>query len=265
MKATRIDGRLGQWPSRIACLLIALASLAPAFAEGITLEAGVTGGGGLSFSSGGLIDKVQAELVDLGTWSVGAGTATRELTPCWTAGAYLSLGLGEVFKLGLSPHFGYLGDTFLAKNDQGKAWERWSVALPSVLVPITARAGLRLSEAFSLEPYLGPELGILAGSPSVLRRHLSDSVTVAGDTGGQYLWLAALGGLEAHLVTDVGVFTLGFSAEAALFPITLSVPGRTTGDPALSGEIYPYAFNLYLGWGWPFRIGAGGNAGGDSK
>jgi hypothetical protein len=230
-------------------LLRALAAALPAAAGGPSLELGVQGGGGLAFAFGPLVDDEAAALAAAGSVN-GAGTAAYEPTPAWTGGLYAGLRLADWFKVGLAPRVSYLGTTLLASVDGAAAWERWSIAMPAILVPLNARFCLRPAKAWEIEAWIGPELAILAGDTTILETYARTSLkTVLAVPRGRLAFLAAGAGLEARLLTAAGWLKLGAGCDIALTP---------AGH--LEAAIHPAAVNLYLGWGWELPLTRSGAA-----
>jgi hypothetical protein len=244
----------------LAALALPLLSLG---AQDMSLEMGASGGGGFTFAFGGYMDAVRADLVSRGSMSGGDASVIPEASPSWTGGVYVTVRLVEWFKLGMSPHMGYLGGSLLALTDTGKTWERFSFSCSSVLLPITARFCFDPGPGFQLEAYLGPEIAVQTGNLVILetlaqssyRREIEPRVT-------EFPWLAATAGLEGRLKTAIGWLTLGLGYEMAILPVSGDRILRTGTAPGFLGApVYPCALNLYVGWGWSLPLGASSGKG----
>mgnify|MGYP001810123995 CR=1 FL=1 len=216
-------------------------------------ELGVRAGGGMTWGFGDWQDAQLDDLTRRGNLAGAKGSAVYEFTPSWQAGAYARLTLGPWFRIGLEPRMEYLGTSFLATTDTGQVWERYSLAVPVVLIPVSARAYIS-HELGEIDFYLAPALAVLAGQATILERQANSSSSrqIVPSIASQFLFLAASAGIESRWWTSSGWWpAIGISYDMAVTPVSPATSAGSAGSPGFLGAgWYPCSLNLYLSLGW---------------
>ena len=223
-------------------------------AQALGLELGVMGGVGMTDASGTFIDQAIADLVAAGSLDGGTATASYEFTPSWMTGIYAHLRLLDWFKIGLETRLTYLGSAYLAKTDKDLVWERYSLAAPSLLIPLSARFVLPLPE-LEIELALAPALGVLAGDLTTVSRLKNLSFTESlHPSASEWVYAAFSAEVMARWNTGIGYLSIGLVYDAALSAISPAT--LATGSGFLGATLFPGCLSVYGGWGYLIPIPA---------
>jgi hypothetical protein len=230
----------------VVLLLAAVCAAAPC----IDFEAGVIGGGGLSFLFGSYLDAKAAMLAETGSTTPGSlGRSLATLFPDWGVGAYGEVGILSWLGVRLEPRLAFMGASRLALTDTELPFCRYSLSFATLLVPLLARAKLSLGPGF-LTVSAGPLYGAIVGEITTVDRYVSTAMKGSLTTDfGQVQFFGVSGGAGYSLPLGMGVAALELRADCAITPAT----GQ---DGVLGGEMFPLGVALAASYGVRFGGGA---------
>lgn len=160
---------------RAALVVILLAAICAA-APCIDFEAGVIGGGGLSFLFGTYLDAKAEMLAETGSTTPGSlGRSLATLFPDWGAGAYGEAAVLEWLSVRLEPRLAFMGASRLALTDTELPFCRYSLSFATLIVPLLARARLNFGPGF-LTVSAGPFYGAIVGEITTVDRYFSTTM-----------------------------------------------------------------------------------------
>lgn len=227
----------------VASLLMACAAFP---IHGLSVELGVTGGGGLALAYGSFLDSKTAALAELGAASLTTlGSSQARLSPGWTAGFYATVDLLSWLALRLDVYFESAGAERIALTSGGAPFDQYEMYFASVNMPLNVRAKLPLGPG-QLSAALGPFLGIVTGSITIVDRYASSTTTAVTPPDGHLLFFGLSGGIGYSLPLGPGRAGIELRSDWSILPVT-AASGQTGGD------INPIGVDLVLSYG--FRIG----------
>jgi hypothetical protein len=230
----------------VALLLAAITAAAPC----TDFEAGVIGGGGLSFLFGTYLDAKAAMLAETGSTVPGSlGRSIAKLFPAWSVGVYGEASLLSWLGLRLEPRFAFMGVSRLALTDTELPFCRYGLSFTTLIIPLLARGKLKLGPG-TLTVSAGPFYGAILGEITTVDRYVSTTLTGALTTDfGQVQFLGVSGGAGYSFPLWIGVAALELRADCAITP-------ATSQDGILGGEMFPFGVALAASYGFGFGGGA---------
>lgn len=236
--------------SRLVAFMMVLLGAVCVTAPCIDLEAGLIGGGGLSFPFGTYLDAKTQMLAETGSTTPGSlGSSRMTLFPDWGVGAYGEVGILSWLGVRLEPRLAFMGASRLALTDTGLPFCRYSLSFATIIVPLLARARLSLGPGF-LTVTLGPFYGAIVGEITTVDRYVSATMkSVLPTDFGQVQFVGVSGGAGYSLPLGMGVVGLELRVDCAITPAT----GQ---DGVLGGEMFPLGIALAASYGVRFGGGA---------
>jgi hypothetical protein len=228
----------------VAVLLVAACSALPL--HGMTIEVGVTGGGGLALAYGALLDNKAASLAILGAASLTAlGSSQAQLFPGWSAGVYAQTDLLSWLSLRLEILYESAGALRTAFTSGGSPFDQYGISFASVNVAVLAVARFALGPG-RIWGALGPFFGLVAGSVTVVDRYASSTTTAVITPSFSHIWLLGLsGGIGYSLRAGPGIAGIELRSDWSILPVWAAGDG-----------INPIGVDLVLSYGFPLKTGA---------
>jgi hypothetical protein len=215
--------------------------------HGVTVELGITGGGGLSFSYGSSLDSKAAALAELGAATLSVvGSSQNQLFPGWAAGAFAQMDLLSWFSLSLEVLIESAGVERIAVTSGGVPFDQYGLYFASVDIPLRARARTTLGPG-QLFAAIGPFLGFVAGSITIVDRYAS-STTVAVITPdiSHVFFFGLSGGIGYSLRLGPGIAGIELRSDWAIVPVT-AASGQAGGDINPIGVDLVVSYGILLG------------------
>lgn len=210
-------------------------------AQALTVELGVTGGGGLALMYGSLMDAKAQTLAQLGAASPGTlGTSQFQAFPAWTGGVYGDVDILSWLGLRLDVWYETAGAARIARTSGGSPFDLYGVYFASVEIPLRARARIDLGPGRFFGT-LGPYLGIVASPITIVDRYTSSTTTSVITLDLAHAFFFGLtGGIGYSLRLGPGTAGAEVRADWAILPVAA---GQSSGD------INPIGVNLILSYG----------------
>jgi hypothetical protein len=214
----------------------------------MTIEIGVTGGGGLALAYGSLLDAKAATLAELGAASPTAlGSSQARLFPGWTAGVYAQTDLLSWLAFRLEISYESAGALRTAFTSGGSPFDQYGVSFASVNVPILAVARFALGPG-RLWTSLGPFFGVVAGSVVVVDRYASSATAAVITPDFSHMWLLGLaGGIGYSLRVGPGVAGIELRSDWSILPVSAAGEG-----------VNPIGLDLVASYGFPLSTAGTG-------
>jgi len=212
-------------------------------ARALTVELGVTGGGGPVLAYGSLLDAKAEVAAALGAASPGtAGSAVPQNFPGWTVGVYAETDILSWLALRLDVWYERAGAMYIAFTSGGAPFDQYGVYFDSVNIPLRARAWTPLGRGV-FSGSLGPLLGIVTGNITILDRYATSTTTaVVNPDFSHGFFFGLAGGIGYSLRLGPGTAGIELRADWAILPVATAA-----GQPG--GDINPVRVNLVLEYG----------------
>ena len=211
----------------------------------MTIETGVTGGGGLALAYGSFFDNKAAALTELGAASsTTLGSSQAQLFPGWTAGLYAQTDLLSWLALRLEIAFESTGASRTALTSGGSPFDQYGLSFASVNIPVlaVARFGLGPGHLFAA---LGPFFGIVAGPVTVVDRYASATTTAVVTPAFAHIWLLGLsGGIGYSFGLGPGIAGIELRSDWSILPVTAAGDG-----------VNPIGIHLVVSYGYRLKTG----------
>ena len=217
-------------------------------------DIGAVASGGMSFAYGGFFDARDAALEELGGQSLDAtGSVSGAVYPSWGAGVFAERYFGRALGMRFELRPTLLGGARAATNDAGQSFDRYSLGCYALLLPIYLRARIPAGSG-SMVFGLGPELGLVLGSPTLTETTSAGTSSAAVNQspldggfvglsgGGGYQWRGGTGSVSVELRADWAVSSASLSWYSG------------SGAGIVGGSFNPIAVCLAVSYG----LGAGG-------
>jgi len=233
--------------SRLPAILLIVLACSALPAASLSVELGVTGGGGMALMYGSLMDSKAQSISLLGSTGPGAlGYSQFLFFPGWTAGAYAVTGILPWLALRLDAWYESEGAARTGFTNGGSPFDIYGVYFASVEIPLRAIAHFPLGPG-AIWGSLGPYLGILASNVTLVDRYSSTTTTVVVTPDlAHVLFFGLAGGAAYSMRIGPGVATLEIRADWAILPVTAA--GQA------GGNLNPIGLVLVAGYG--FQLGA---------
>jgi hypothetical protein len=218
--------------------------------HGLTVELGVTGGGGLALMYGSYLDSRAADLAEIGAASPGSpGSSQARLFPGWTLGVYAQTDVLSWLSLRLETYFESAGAERIAVTSGGAPFDQYGVSFASVNIPFRALAHTPLGPG-QLFGGLGPFLGIVAGSITVVDRYSTSTTTAVISPDISHVFFFGLsGGIGYSMLLGPGRAGIELRSDWSILPVTAG-----SGSPG--GNLNPVGLQLVASYG--IQIGDSG-------
>jgi hypothetical protein len=231
-----------------AALLALLCAAAPS--QAVSLELGITGGGGLALAYGSYLDSKAEAVAELGASQLTAlGSSETRPFPGWTLGLYAQVDLLSWLALQMEVSYESAGALRVAMTRGGSPFDQYGISFASVTIPVRARAALPLGPGL-ITGALGPFVGIVAGDVSIVDRYSSatTTATITPDLSGRF-FLGVQGGIGYSLPLGPGV--AGIEIRSAVSFLPMSINGRSS-----DGDFNPVGLRLLVSYGIRLKEGA---------
>jgi hypothetical protein len=211
--------------------------------HGLTVEVGAIAGGGLALMYGSFLDSRAADLAQMGAASPGTlGSSQTTLFPGWTLGAYAQTDVLAWLSLRLEAYFESAGAERIALTSGGAPFDQYGVSFASVNIPFRAIAHTALGPG-QLFGGIGPFLGILAGSISIVDRYLSSTTTAAISPDISHVFFFGVsGGIGYSMLLGPGRAGLELRTDWSILPVT-------AGAALPGGNLNPIGVQLVASYG----------------
>jgi hypothetical protein len=215
--------------------------------HGVTVELGLTGGGGLAFAYGSFLDSKTSALAELGAASfTTVGSSQAHLFPGWTAGVYGQIDLLSWLALRLEVVFESAGAERLALTSGGAPFDHYGLSFASVHIPVHALARTAIGPG-QLYALLGPFLGIVAGSITVVDRYATATTTaVITPDISQVFFFGLSGGIGYAIGLGPGRAGIELRSDWSILPVS-------AGSGQSGGNLNPISLNIVVSYG--FQLG----------
>lgn len=223
-------------------LLLALLGAAVLPLAGLSVEVGVTGGGGMALMYGSLMDDKTQTVALLGSASAGSlGYSQFLFFPAWTVGLYGEMPIIDWLSLRLDAWYETAGAARTGYMSTGSPFDVYGAYFASVDIPLRARVHFPLGPG-TISGTLGPYLGIIAGDVSLVDRFSSatSSVAVTPDLAHRFFF-GIVGGPAYSMRLGPGIATVEIRADWAI--LSANASGQQGGD------LNPIDLTLVAGYG----------------
>jgi hypothetical protein len=192
---------------------------------------------------GSFLDAKTADLADLGAASPSdPGSSQAPLFPGWIAGIYAQTDLLKWLALRLEVSYESAGAQRIALTSGGAPFDKYGVSFGSVNIPVLARARFPLGPG-EFSGCLGPFLGILVGSITVVDRYASSETraVITPDISHRFFFGFA-GGIGYSLRLGPGTAGIELRSDLSILPVTVAA-----GQPG--GDINPIGVHIVASYG----------------